>query len=341
MDSAGTTTPILACRELTVRHRPEAGGGPRHRPRQGPHPSVEAVHRLSLDLHAGEIVAIVGESGCGKSSLARSLLGLLPAASGSVLFRGMDVAGMSAVQRREWRRRVQLVFQDPHAALSPRRTVLQTLEEPLQLYSTRSAANRILVDAAMEAVNLSSELLPLYPHQLSGGQKQRVALARALLCEPSLIVADEPLSALDVSEQARMLQLMRQLRDDRNIGFLLIAHDLGVVQQVANRVGVMYLGRLVELADARQFFSAAAHPYSQALLRAARDNWSRVHSEQPVLEGEPPSAMAPPPGCVFHPRCAQRLERCASTPPEEQSLRAVAAGSLHRVQCHLYPEACT
>ncbi len=325
------TVPLLEARALTVRHTA--------RQYRGPHRSLDAVHQLSLALRAGEIVAIIGESGCGKSSLARSLLGLLPAASGAVLFRGVDVAGMTARQRREWHRDVQLIFQDPHSALSPRRTVAQTLEEPLWQLSEPDSGFRRKIHAALQAVNLPAELLSLYPHQLSGGQKQRVALARALLCEPSLIVADEPLSALDVSEQARMLQLLRTLREQKNIGFLLIAHDLATVQQVADRVGVMYLGRLVELAGAGQFFRSPAHPYSRALLQAAVSDWDPVHSDRPVLDGEPPSALQPPSGCVFHPRCKLRLERCAGVPPEEQVLTATGDGLLHRVQCHLYPEA--
>jgi oligopeptide/dipeptide ABC transporter ATP-binding protein len=323
--------PLLEARNLTVRHPAQQ--------RRGPNQTLEAVQQLNLALSAGEIVAIVGESGCGKSSLAKSLLGLLPAASGAVLFRGVDVAGMTAQQHREWHRAVQLIFQDPHSALSPRRTIQQTLEEPLQQVANPGTDFRQKIHAALQAVNLSAELLPHYPHQLSGGQKQRVALARALLCEPELIVADEPLSALDVSEQARMLQLLRTLREHRNIGFLLIAHDLAIVQQVADRVGVMYLGRLVELAGAAQFFRSPAHPYSRALLQAAVSNWDPVHSDQPVLDGEPPSAMQPPSGCVFHPRCKLRLEQCASMPPEEQVLPETCDGLLHRVQCHLYPEA--
>ncbi len=323
--------PLLEARDLTVCHSMQQHHGPKR--------SLEAVRQLSLGLSAGEIVAIVGESGCGKSSLARSLLGLLPAASGAVLFRGVDVAGMTAQQRCEWHRDVQLIFQDPHSALSPRRTVAKTLQEPLQQRSEPGSGVRRKIHAALQSVNLPAELLSHYPHQLSGGQKQRVALARALLCEPSLIVADEPLSALDVSEQARMLQLLRSLREEKNIGFLLIAHDLAMVQQVADRVGVMYLGRLVEFAGAGQFFRSPAHPYSRALLQAAVSNWDPVQSDRPVLDGEPPSALQPPSGCVFHPRCKLRLEPCASVPPDEQVLPESCDGLLHRVRCHLYPEA--
>ncbi|HET6565055.1 MAG TPA: ABC transporter ATP-binding protein [Xanthomonadales bacterium] len=292
---------------------------------------------MSLSLAAGEVVAIVGESGCGKSSFVRALLGLLPTASGAVLYRGQDISTLDKQGHREWLRETQLIFQDPHSALSPRRRIRQTLEEALQQRgSARGAGGQQRILAVLDEVNLAADVLQRYPHQLSGGQKQRIALARALLCEPSLVIADEPLSALDVSEQARLLQLIRQLREEKNIAFLLIAHDLAMVQQIADRVGVMYLGRLVELAPAALFFCAAAHPYSQALLQSTRNNWNQVHTAEPSLEGEPPSALSPPPGCVFHTRCRQRLEQCSHIVPDTRVLSAAGSESLHQVQCHLY-----
>lgn len=325
--------PLLEARDLTVRHRLEKTS--REQTQQ-----LEAVHRLSLTLQAGEILTIVGESGCGKTSFARALLGLLPAATGGVYFRGRKISTFGTVERRQWHQQIQLIFQDPHSALSPRRTIRQTLEEALQQQgAVRGPAAQQKIMAALDEVNLSPDVLQRYAHQLSGGQKQRIALARALLCEPSVIVADEPLSALDVSEQARMLQLLLKLRAEKQIAFLVIAHDLAMVQQLADRVGVMYLGRLVELAPAAQFFKSAAHPYSQALLQAARNNWNDSHSGQPVLEGEPPLASAPPSGCVFHTRCKQRLERCSQEVPRAGNLAEPGSGMLHQVQCHLYPEA--
>lgn len=327
-----TSAPLLEARELTVRHHLQ-----RTYHRQQPL-QLDAVHRLSLSVQPGEILTIVGESGCGKTSFARSLLGLLPAASGTIYFRGRDISTLKPEENKQWHQQVQLIFQDPHSALSPRRTIRQALEEALeQRHSTRGPAAQQKLIAALDEVNLSPDVLQRYPHQLSGGQKQRIVLARALLCDPSVIIADEPLSALDVSEQARMLQLLLKLRAEKQIAFLIIAHDLAMVQQIADRVGVMYLGRLVELAPATQFFESAAHPYSQALLQATRNNWNDSHNDQPVLAGEPPSASAPPAGCVFHTRCGQRLEKCSQEVPLRANLAAPGSGMLHQVQCHLYP----
>jgi oligopeptide/dipeptide ABC transporter ATP-binding protein len=339
-------TPLLEAQSLSVRHqlhhRLQSNGGEQA-------DSVEAVRQVSLSVMAGEILAIVGESGCGKSSLAKALMGLLPATSGAVLYRGAALGNLNTNERHSWRREIQLIFQDPHSALSPRRKIIQSLEEPLQLQARLKPGDyqeRIL--AALADVNLATDILQRYPHQLSGGQKQRLALARALLCHPVLIIADEPFSALDVSEQARLLALIRRLREEKQIAFLLIAHDLAVVQQLADRVAVMYLGQLMELAPAQQFFSHAAHPYSQALLRATQINWHSngdSHCEspgepQPALGGEPPSALTPPPGCVFHTRCNQRLELCSGIRPEEITInQAGNAGMPHRVQCHLYARA--
>jgi peptide/nickel transport system ATP-binding protein len=303
---------------------------------------LEAVKRVSLEARPGEILAIVGESGCGKSSLARALAGLLPASSGEMRFEGMAYASLDAGQMRRRRSSVQLLFQETHAALSPRRTILQSLMEPLELYAASSPHDhRERVLTALAEVNLDPGLLQRYPHQLSGGQKQRVALARALLCQPEVIIADEPFSALDVPEQARLVALLNTLRDTRSIGLVLVAHDLGVVQQLTgratDRVAVMYLGQLVELAPAAQFFSAPAHPYSQALLQASLRNNMEGNATEPVLGGDPPSALTPPPGCVFHTRCKQRLERCSSVPPPEVTIGdTVVAPGVHRVQCHLY-----
>ncbi len=325
--------PLVEAKDLSVRY-PLPGSVGR---KAG---TVEAVRQLNLAVIKGEILAVVGESGCGKSSLAKALVGLVPASAGEVRFRGSDLASLSASERHSWRRDIQLMFQDPHSALSPRRRLIQSLEEPLQLQkhiAARDYRERIL--AVLGEVNLSADILQRYPHQLSGGQKQRMVLARALLCQPALIIADEPFSALDVSEQARLLSLIRKLREEKHIAFLLIAHDLAVVQQLADRVAVMYLGHLVELAPAGRFFSSPAHPYSQALLQASLSNWERRDANEPVLGGEPPSALTPPPGCVFHTRCNQRLEVCSHIMPLEVSISPSGAeGIAHRVQCHVYAQ---
>lgn len=328
------TAPILEARELSVRH--PLNNSNSHSPR-----SLEAVHKLSLSVQDGEILAIVGESGSGKSSLAHALAGLLPVTGGEVYYRGMAASSLKHKDRNCRRREVQLIFQDAHSALSPRRRIQQCLEEPLGLLAIpRGKETQQEIEAALTNVNLSADILQRYPHQLSGGQKQRVALARALLSQPALIIADEPMSALDVSEQARLLNLIIKLRAEKNIAFLLIAHDLAAVQQLADRVGVMYLGRLLELAPAHDFFQAAAHPYSQALLQASLRSWSRRTTDGPVLSGDTPSALTPPTGCVFHTRCEQALKHCSDKVPEQQFLvKAGFGGEPHRVHCHLYTEA--
>jgi len=330
------TRPLLEVRQLSVHHAVRGKGAG--------HTGLVAVRQVSLSVAVGEIVAVVGESGCGKSSLAHAMVGLLAPSSGGIYFHGTPVQTLGGAARKNWRRQIQMIFQDPHSALSPRRTIAETLAEPLQLQGTATARQQKqhILDA-MSEVNLTSDILQRYPHQLSGGQKQRIALARALLCQPSLIIADEPLSALDVSEQARLLNLFSKLCTEKQIAFVLIAHELAAVQQVAHRVAVMYLGQLMELAPAERFFRAAAHPYSQALLRATHRNWQGVFStnsglvDGPVLSGEPPSALTPPTGCVFHTRCAQRLEQCSQVAPEQQNLaQPDTKVGIHQVLCHLY-----
>jgi oligopeptide/dipeptide ABC transporter ATP-binding protein len=323
--------PILEARQLSVRHNLRKAESRSMR-------GLEAVHQLSLSLEDGEILAIVGESGSGKSSLAHALAGLLPVASGDVYYRGMAASSLDRKERNCRNREVQLIFQNAHSALSPRRSIQQCLEEPLGMLAIprgKEAERRI--GAALADVNLGVDILRRYPHQLSGGQKQRIALARALLSQPALIIADELMSALDVSEQARLIKLISHLRSEKKITFLLIAHDLAVVQQLADRVGVMYLGRLLELAPTHDFYQAAAHPYSQALLRASQRGWSCGSANGPVLSGETPSALTPPSGCVFHTRCVKALKHCRTQVPEQQFLiRESAAGVPHQVQCHLY-----
>lgn len=328
------TASILEARELSVRH-------PLNNSNSHSQADLEAVHKLSLSVQDGEILAIVGESGSGKSSLAHALVGLLPVAGGEVYYRGMAVSSLKGKDRSCRRREVQLIFQNAHSALSPRRRIRQCLEEPLALLNVpRGKETQQEIEAALANVNLSTDILQRYPHQLSGGQKQRVALARALLSQPALIIADEPMSALDVSEQARLLNLIIKLRAEKNIAFLLIAHNLAAVQQLADRVGVMYLGRLLELAPAQDFFQAAAHPYSQALLQASQRSWSCGTENGPVLQGDTPSALTPPTGCVFHTRCKQALKHCSNEVPEQQILvQASSGGEPHRVLCHLYGEA--
>jgi oligopeptide/dipeptide ABC transporter ATP-binding protein len=280
----------------------------------------------------------VGESGCGKTSLSRAIGQLTPLRAGEVRFRQQDMGGMDARSLRQARREIQYLFQDSLAALSPRRSIWQTLLEPLVLYRIGNPADRWLrIKQALETVDLQPDVLGSYPHELSGGQRQRVALARALLAEPALIIADEPMSALDVSVQARMVALLRKVQREKGISFLFISHDLAVVQQLADEVAVMYLGELVEIAPAEELFGNPAHPYTRALLAAAPGNCSPGGPERPAWRGEHPSPLTPPPGCVFHTRCPLVMSRCSTLHPGESTLASTpAGGGSHTVRCHLW-----
>jgi peptide/nickel transport system ATP-binding protein len=326
------TAALLSVRRLVVRYSDDVATrpGPGRRGARG----VTAVRSVNLDVEPGRIHALVGESGSGKTSLARAILRLLPVESGQLLFRGQDLLRMNAGQLRRARRHIQAVFQDPQASLSPRRSVLQTLREPLDHFRLGPAAGRAeRAMAALEAVGLDTELRYRYPHELSGGQRQRVALARALVSEPELIVADEPVSSLDASAQARIIDLIRELRETRGLAFLFVSHDLSVVQRLADSVSVMYLGELVETAPAAELFARPAHPYTRALL-ASVPVPDPGHPPPVALIGEPPSALTPPAGCVFHMRCPERIEPCATRAPGETCPRG--AGTHHRVKCHLW-----
>ncbi|MGK2927309.1 MAG: ABC transporter ATP-binding protein [Lysobacterales bacterium] len=315
---------LLSVRSLVVRYRDRAA--PRH--------GVTAVRGVSLEIEAGRIHALVGESGSGKTSLVRAALRLLPAESGELLFRGQDLLRMNGRQLRQARRSIQAVFQDPQASLSPRRSVLQSLREPLDHFGLgRSGERADRAMAALEAVGLDTALKHRYPHELSGGQRQRVALARALVADPDLIIADEPLSSLDVSVQAHIIDLIRELKETRGLAFLFVSHDLSVVRRLADTVSVMYLGQLLESAPAAALFAHPAHPYTRALL-ASVPVPDPDHPPPIALGGEPPSALTPPPGCVFHIRCPERFEPCASRAPSETFPHGRDAH--HRVRCHLW-----
>lgn len=317
----GTT--LLSVRDLVVGY-----------PGAGARDGVTVVRGVSLDLESGRIHALVGESGSGKTTLARAILRLLPVTAGELRFRGRDLVGMNARELRQARRHIQAVFQDPQASLSPRRRILETLREPLDHFRIGARSERKeRAAAALEAVGLDTALLQRYPHELSGGQRQRIALARALAAEPDLIIADEPLSSLDVSVQARIIDLVRGLRESRGLAFLFVTHDMSVVRRLADHVSVMYLGELVESAPADSLFAQPAHPYTRALLASV----PVPDPDQPApvpLRGEPPSALTPPPGCVFHGRCPERMEPCASVLPRES--RPAGLAREHRVKCHLW-----
>jgi oligopeptide transport system ATP-binding protein len=293
--------------------------------------AVRAVDGVSFDLGRGETLGLVGESGCGKSTLSRVIMGLIPATSGSVRLLGQELVGMSERELRRMRRNVQIIFQDPYASLDPRMTVSQIVDEPLRIHGVGNGAERQKrVAELLDVVGLRKEYADRYPHEFSGGQRQRIGIARALALNPRFIVCDEPVSALDVSIQAQIVNLMSDLQQEFGLTYLFIAHDLAVVKHVADRVAVMYLGRIVELVDKRSLYESPQHPYTQALLAAVpRPNPAARQALIP-LKGEIPSPSSPPSGCHFHTRCPHVQARCRTeTPP----LREVAPA--HYAACHL------
>lgn len=283
--------------------------------------TLRAVDDVSLHVEKGETLGLVGESGCGKSTLARMAVGLLAPSAGEVL---IDAAPLASFIPRERARRIQMVFQDPFSSLNPRLSVGTSVAEPLRMTRPElsSADLREQVLAMLEKVELRPEQADLFPHEFSGGQRQRVAVARALVADPSLVVCDEPVSALDASVQAQVLNLLRDMQDERGLSYLFISHDLSVVGFMSRQIAVMYLGHIVELASRDELFSHPAHPYSRALLAAAPGKGGTP------LTGEMPSPFAPPRGCAFHPRCPIARELCREKSPEEQ-----ASGG-HIVRCH-------
>lgn len=295
---------------------------------------VKAVDDISFFVNEGETLGIVGESGCGKSTTGRMLMRLLEPTEGKVSFNGKDLTSMSSSEMRKARRDIQMVFQDPYASLNPRHTVEKILTEPLIVHNIGDAkSRRKKVYELLEIVGLSSYHAKRYPHQFSGGQRQRIGIARALMTNPKLIIADEPVSALDVSIQAQVLNLMQDLQKELKLTYIFIAHDLGVVRHISDRVGVMYLGRMVELSTSESLYAEPLHPYSKALLSAVPVPDPDFIREQIILEGDIPSPSNPPSGCTFHTRCPFKMEACTKVTPK---LEEVKQG--HFVACHLYKE---
>ncbi len=279
---------------------------------------VKAVDGVSLTLNRGETLGLVGESGCGKSTLGRTILQLVPATSGSVVFDGQELNRLSGRALRAARRGFQMIFQDPYASLNPRMTVFDTLAEALRAHRKVPRTElRPRVLELMRVVGLLPAALQKYPHEFSGGQRQRIAIARALAVEPQLIVADEPVSALDVSIQAQIINLIARIRREMNLSLIFISHDLSVVRHVADRIALMYLGRIVELGPPDQVMDHPQHPYTKALLSAVpeADPARERQRQRMILTGDPPSPMHPPPGCFFHPRCPYRVEACLAEMP--------------------------
>ncbi|MBJ7341760.1 dipeptide ABC transporter ATP-binding protein [Mycolicibacterium sp.] len=293
---------------------------------------VKAVDGVSLSINEGETLGLVGESGCGKSTLSRTILQLITPTSGSVRFRGEELVGRSRRSLRPVRRQMQMIFQDPYASLNPRKRVGQIIGEPIALHGLASGRDvERRVQDLLDRVGLSPEHASRYPHEFSGGQRQRIGIARALGLEPKLIIADEPVSALDVSVQAQIVNLLKDLQSELGLSYLFVAHDLGVVRHVSDRVAVMYLGRIVEMAPAAQLYDRPMHPYSNALLSAVPIPDPKLNSarERLVLEGDVPSPIDPPSGCHFHTRCPWTTQVCDVDDPQLAELE-----DSHVVACH-------
>ncbi|MCR8642735.1 dipeptide ABC transporter ATP-binding protein [Paenibacillus sp. N1-5-1-14] len=293
---------------------------------------VKAVDDVSFAVKKGETLGLVGESGCGKSTTGRSILRLIEPTAGQVMFQGKDVTQMTDEELRRTRRNMQMVFQDPFASLNPRHSVGRILEEPMIVHKIGNSKERKeRVMHLLEVVGLDASHARRYPHQFSGGQRQRIGIARALAVHPQLIIADEPVSALDVSVQSQVLNLMQDLQREFDLTYVFIAHDLCVVKHISDRVGVMYLGRLVELAEKDELYNNPKHPYTQALLSAVPGIDPDQVRERIILQGDVPSPANAPAGCAFHTRCAQSMDICKSVRPVLQD-----SSTEHYVACHLY-----
>ena len=306
--------PLISIRDLRV-HFPVAGRGLLRRSRQ----VVHAVDGVSLDINSGETLGLVGESGCGKTTLGRAILRLTELTSGEILFRDQNLANLSSRELRAQRQHLQIVFQDPYASLNPRMTVSQIIGEPIDTFRlARSDAKKRRVQQLMEMVGLSPQFLKRYPHEFSGGQRQRIGIARALAVDPEFIVADEPISALDVSIQAQIMNLLSRLKEQAKLTYLFISHDLRAVRHVADRIAVMYLGKIVELAPAKSLYAEPLMPYTRALISAVPipDPTVEAARERIVLQGDVPSPINPPSGCRFHTRCPYAIDECRKIEPQ-------------------------
>ncbi|MBX0356662.1 ABC transporter ATP-binding protein [Halobacillus sp. Nhm2S1] len=299
--------------------------------------SLKAVDGVSFDLYKGETLGLVGESGCGKSTTGRTIMNLYEKTSGEVLFEGRSVQDRTPKEQFRLKRQMQMIFQDPYASLNPRSTVSEIILEPMEIHglfpSNKERMERVY--ELLEEVGLNRDHANRYPHEFSGGQRQRIGIARALALDPEIIIADEPISALDVSVQAQVVNLLERLQEEKGLTYLFIAHDLSMVQHISDRIGVMYLGHLVELTSSDRLYDTPLHPYTQALLSAIPipDPDIEDQREQVIIEGEIPSPIDPPSGCVFRTRCPFAMDVCSEQSPVWQE---VEKG--HRVACHLYDD---
>ncbi|WP_099362311.1 ABC transporter ATP-binding protein [Fredinandcohnia onubensis] len=296
--------------------------------------NVKAVDDVSFEILKGETLGLVGESGCGKSTTGRTILRLTKPTDGKIIFDGKDITNLSGTTLRKMRQDFQMVFQDPYASLNPKQMVGDVVAEPIKNYYKKSSKElKPEIIELLKKVGLPEDAYYKYPHEFSGGQRQRIGIARALALRPKLIIADEPVSALDVSVQSQVLNLLKELQEEFDLTFLFIAHDLSVVKHMSDRIGVMYLGGIVEIADKNGLYAEPLHPYTKALISAIPYPDPRRKKERIILEGDVPSPANPPTGCPFHPRCAFATDECRAVKP---ALKEVKPG--HRVACHLYNE---
>ncbi len=296
---------------------------------------LKAVDDVSFNILKGQTFGLVGESGCGKSTLGRAILRLHEPTSGQVQLGDTDITALNAKELVAHRKDMQIIFQDPYASLSPRRTVMQTLLEPLETHNIGDAASRKKkVLELLDIVGMRANVLHRYPHEFSGGQRQRIGIARALTLDPKFIVADEAVSALDVSVQSQVLNLIARLQRELHISFLFISHDLAVVQHISHQIGVMYLGKLVEIASSEDLYREPRHPYTKALLSAIPDPDPDQSSQRTILQGDVPSPLNPPSGCPFRTRCPEAMDICAQSMPQLENV--TDAGVPHQVACHLF-----